>query len=270
MKSITYTRIRYAIKNRKDKFVKRLKFFLNIEEVFRPNYCNEFVTVFSHPRSGTHFLEAFIAENFYQEKDFIPTKIGWGHWSNTQYTPDSNRYHKLFGSHIFPTKTLKKIDYPLVYIYRDGRAVAYSIWKTDNFIHPKYKDTSFSDFLRLKLDWKGSPAFKSKEKNTIAEHWEKHVSGWIKYSRTNKNILVVKYEDLIDDPYSIYLKIHSKFFNEKVKLLLGEVDTIREPVGLKPNKAKKNSWHEVFSNKDLIFFKDQLTDDFLIKEYFKG
>jgi hypothetical protein len=127
------------------------------------------------------------------KESYGTTSVKWGHWANRKVTPNSNKYYKLFGSHAFPTKTMKKIDYPMIYIYRDGRAVAYSIWKTENFINPKYKNISFTDFLREKLDWKGSPAFRSKEKYTIAEHWEKHVIGWKKISKQNKNILIIRY-----------------------------------------------------------------------------
>lgn len=235
---------------------------INLSKGIKPRYADQFVTVFSHPRSGTHFTEAFLAKNFYRDRmdEFQSKNIGWGHWANSKINPDSNPYWKLFGSHYFPSERLKKIDYPIIYIIRDGRAVAYSIWKTENFIHPKHKRISFSDFLRLKLDWKGSPGRKSKPTHNLAQHWENHVTGWCKLASKNDNILVIHYEKLVDEPYEIYQKIHNKFFRHQPLLKVDEIDAIKHAVGLKPNQAKKDSWQDVFTKEDLIFFKRQLND----------
>jgi hypothetical protein len=244
---------------------KKAKYILSLEKVVRPTFSNQYVTVFSHPRSGTHFLEAFIARNFYENENFETTDVKWGHWANRQIKHDSNKYYKLFGSHVFPTKTMKKIDYPMIYIYRDGRAVAYSIWKTENFINPKYKNISFTDFLREKLDWKGSPAFRSKEKYTIAEHWEKHVIGWKKISKQNKNILIIRYEDLVDNPYSVYKEIHQKFFSNQKLKEKHEIDKVLNPLGLKPNRATKDSWKNMFTELDKTYFESKLANNKLIQ-----
>lgn len=239
-------------------FKKRLKYHLSLEEVVRPKFSHKYVTVFSHPRSGTHFLEAFLARNFYEKEKFETTDVIWGHWSNRKISYNSNIYYKLFGSHAFPNKTMKKIDYPVIYIYRDGRAVAYSIWRTENFINPKHLDISFSNFLRLKLDWKGSPAFESKEKLTIAEHWEKHVLGWMNIAKNNTNILVIQYEDIIDQPYLVYKMIHKKFFPQQPLKTEDEIDKVKSPLGLKPNQATKDSWREAFNENDKAYFKKKL------------
>jgi len=76
------------------------------------------VKVYSHPRSGTHFLEAFLAKNFYQDKDLALAEITWGHWSNRKINKDGNPYGKLFGNHYFADENNN--ESPKIYIYRDG------------------------------------------------------------------------------------------------------------------------------------------------------
>lgn len=227
---------------------------------FSPSYAKKYIQIFSHPRSGTHLLEAFIGENFYKNIDISLKDIIWGHWADRQKTNLVNPYGKLFGSHIFPTRDILNIDYPSIYIYRDGRAVSYSIWKTLHFLHPKYNQLSFSNFLRTRIDWIGSPAFKCKPKMTIGEHWSKHVSGWLRYGAMNKNILIVKYEDLIRNPYQVYCLIRQRFFIHIELKKENQINIITKPLGLLPNKAKIDAWKELFSEEDLSFFHARIDD----------
>lgn len=216
-------------------------------------YNKPLLKVYSHPRSGTHFLEAFLAKNFYQNRDLSLDKVAWGHWSNRKVKEDGNPYGKLFGHHYFPS--IKNLKRPGIYIIRDGRAVGYSIWKTPNFLH---KDTdatiSFSDFLNTPLDWSGSPSKKTNEKLTFFEHWAKHCDEWIKFSEQEKKLLIVHYEDLVINPYETYLKIKRFNFKLKPKLSKDKLDIIKKPTGLLPNKAKVNSWKGNFTNEELERF----------------
>ncbi|WP_416443483.1 sulfotransferase domain-containing protein [Leeuwenhoekiella sp. A16] len=230
------------------------------------SYADKYIQIFSHPRSGTHFLEAFVGENFYRGEDLFVKNVEWGHWSNRKINSQGNKFQKLFGSHLFPRKECSKINYPSLYIYRDGRAVAYSIWNTENFVNLKFNNLSFSEFLKLKIDWVGSPAFKSKEKYTIAQHWERHVDGWLKYSKNNKNILVLKYEDLINDPIEVYYRIHERFFNTYPALHKDDINIINNAVGLKPNEAKKDSWRKKFTKEDESYFVSQLNNKEILEQ----
>lgn len=250
-----------SFKNKINKFLYRKMFFPSKLWV---EFSNSYVKVFSHPRSGTHFLEAFIAANFYPNHLFEPREGRWGHWANRKSNPGTNIHYKIFGSHKFPDKMFNQIDFPSIYIFRDGRAVAYSIWKTENFIHPKHKGISFSDFLRLKLDWKGGPGNKVKPKMNIAQHWEGHVKGWMDIVQHNSNILLVSYEQLVDEPYQVYLAIHRRFFEKESVVNEKELIRINQPTGLKPNKAKKDSWKDVFSEDDLSYFNSFIQDQRLI------
>jgi hypothetical protein len=233
----------------------KLKIYL--KNFWNRNFAQQMVKVYSHPRSGTHFLEAFIAENFYKEKNLSTDNVNWGHWSNRKINSEGNPYGKLFGSHHFPKKKYKK-EFK-IYIVRDGRAVAYSIWKTPNFIHKDLKNISFHDFLNLQLDWKGTPATKSEPKLSILEHWYEHVKAWEEASLEDDNLLLVKYEELIKNPYSVYLQIQNKFFRKNKLLSLNELDIIKKPVGLLPNKAIVNSWEKEFSDKDKLLYEKILS-----------
>ncbi|MEH0157670.1 sulfotransferase domain-containing protein [Limibacter armeniacum] len=231
-----------------------------VEQEFK--YSNKYVLVFSHPRSGTHFMEAFLAKNFYQQEDLMTDNVVWGHWSNRLVNGKGNEFGKLFGSHIFPNRGIGKVKMPIIYIYRDGRAVAYSIWKTNNFIHSKYKGISFSDFLRLKLDWRGTPAIKvDNPSQNIVEHWFEHVNTWFDYAKRNNKVVIVRYEDLVRNPYQVYLMIHNKVFSDELLLSNDNVNPISNAVGLLPNKAVIDSWREAFSESDLDFFMSNVKHD---------
>lgn len=210
------------------------------------------VKVYSHPRSGTHFLEAFLASNFYANKDLSIAPITWGHWSNRKVKEEGNPYGKLFGSHYFPD--LVKEQGPKIYIYRDARAVAYSIWKTSNFIHKDLVGISFSDFLRSKIDWSGSTSRRMESSLTILEHWEAHIKQWRAFANEQK-ILVVRYEDLLANPYNVYTRIHDAHFKRSPILTELQLDPIKAPIGLLPNKAKSDSWKEIFTEQDLAFYR---------------
>lgn len=216
--------------------------------------------VYSHPRSGTHFLEAFLAKNFYKNKDLNISNVAWGHWSNRRTNELGNPYGKLFGNHFFPDRNLNMK--PKIYIIRDGRAVAYSIWKTNNFIHKDHKGISFKEFLRTKIDWSGSPATSCEPQYNIIEHWYSHVNSWLDFKKQNDNILLIRYEDLINQPYEQYLKIHNKFFSKTKIISENKLDVIKKPVGLLPNKATKDSWKDAFDEEDLSFFFSSIPKDF--------
>lgn len=222
------------------------------------------IKVYSHPRSGTHFVEAFLANNFYPNTDLSITPIEWGHWANRKVKEAGNPHGKLFGHHYLPSSYMVKANVKKLYIYRDPRAVAYSVWNTENFLHPELEGISFSDFLRLKLDWEGTPSKKAEKPQwNIAQHWYEHVSRWL--SLKDPNLLVVRYEDLVESPEKIYEKIKMKFFLpnfifDKILLQKNKVQIVEKPVGLLPNSAKKDSWKSVFTSADLEFFNSQIPE----------
>lgn len=225
--------------------------------------------IFSHPRSGTHFLEAFVAKNFYPTHNLSVKNVEWGHWSNRKLRKE-NPYGELFGGHHLPTKRYRFNPSPLIYIYRDGRAVAYSVWKTPNFLNSEMSELSFSEFLRTPLDWEGSPGNMVNHGKNIIEHWVHHLESWFSLKG---NVLMISYEELKDSPENIYNKIIQRCF--PVKFFTGilnsnsDIKTIDEPIGLLPNKGTKNGWEEIFSDEDLNFFYENVPQYLLDKIYRK-
>lgn len=158
----------------------------------------------------------------------------------------------------------------MIYIYRDPRAVAYSIWKTANFINPKHQGISFSDYLRLKLDWCGTPSIKTEPKWTVAQHWFNHVNAW--HQLDNPKLLILRYEDLKDDAERIYDQILKFFFPFKNYLIENKIfkktktDPISKPLGLLPNIGIKDAWKKIFTSEDEHFFLGQIPDHRYIKK----
>ncbi|PNQ72111.1 hypothetical protein C1T31_13485 [Hanstruepera neustonica] len=207
------------------------------------------VKVYSHPRSGTHFLEAFLAQNFYPDTNLFIPDVAWGHWSNRQIKKEGNPYGQLFGNHYFAKYNTDSS--PKIYIVRDGRAVAYSVWKTPNFLHQDVSQQSFKEFLHTPLDWHGSPSHKVKTpKLTILEHWAEHVASWQALAAQTPQVLLVHYETLVNDPYAVYNAIRGKFFSELPLKEARDLKVIERPIGLLPNKGKPDTWKPYFDDDD--------------------
>lgn len=229
---------------------------------FKRNVLNSsptpLVHIYSHPRSGTHFLEAFLAKNFYPDLDLRVHEPMWGHWSNRKTNIKGTEYGKLFGSHRFPSN--KTVDYgPAIYIYRDVRAVAVSCWKTPNFKHASWDKLSFSEYLRRPLDWRGSPGNPTTESSpslTIVQHWYAHLEAW----KDREDIYFVRYEDLINQPEKTARQISEEFRFLKMPRL---IDPITSPTGLLPNAAKSDGWKNYFiSSEDIDYVYSLVPKDY--------
>lgn len=219
---------------------------------------NNYIKIFSHPRSGTHFLEAFLAKNFYDGQDLSSNgAIYYGHWSNKILLEAGEPYHKLFGSHLFPEDS--KFTEKMIYIYRDGRAVIASIYNS-KFYNKDWEGLSFSEFLRKEIDWVGGPGQKKHTKMNIVEHWFQHTDTWLKIK--NDNLLCIRFEDLKEQPDKIYMDICKKFYPKKfwkAKIFgVQNINPISKKVGLVPNKATIHSWKDLFTQNDLDFFYEQI------------
>jgi len=210
------------------------------------------IRIYSHPRSGTHYLAALMGMNFYPFLFLSKKNIERGHWSDRKVYPEGFGYAKLFGSHRFPAEDLSNIGLPALYIYRDGRAVAWSVWKTPGCLHQDLKGISFPEFLRMKLDWTGSPGMRDREKNgyTIGQHWKAHVEAWHRVKA--RHYLILRYEDLVLKTDETLLRIREKFpfliFRKKFKNPL-------KLVGHLPNEGSTDAWKEHYRTEDLDYFR---------------
>ena len=204
---------------------------------------------------------SFLGENFYKNVDTAIGPYEWGHWSSRRVNVSGNPFGKLVGSHKFFSEIDEGTAYPNIYIFRDGRSVATSLWRTDNFLNAKTLPLEFSDFLRMKLDWKGSPGYKSVPESTIAQHWCRHLHEWQHMS--SENTLLIRYEELLEAPEQIYFQIRNKFFPLRTakELILPrkKVFLSNKTVGIAPKiSSKKVPWEKVFTKDDDQFFRSQV------------
>jgi len=215
---------------------------------------NPLIKVCSHPRSGTHFLEAGLFYNFYQDgRDLSsPSDYERGHWNNEFRQHDTVRkpWGKLSSSHPFYKKNYK----PCVYITRNVRDVAFSIWKTKACLNPDWGDITFSEFIRKPLDWYKGHAYKAPpeymNKYTIFEHWLKHITSWLEHGNDD-GIIIVAYEDLKFNQVEVLNRI-SKYF----KLTCKKIIPIKSLVGFAPNKGSVGASESHFTDEDEEFYRE--------------
>jgi hypothetical protein len=188
--------------------------------------------VFSHRRSGTHFLLETLDLNFNK-------KVVW--WNS--------KSHAFFNNQRIPKDS--------IYLVRDGRDVmvsAYHYWRVGgeprSEIHGTMKryPTSFSQFLRGKLNTEFIP-----------EVWLPYVQDpigyWVRHTEWENHIYTVHYEDLVADPEKVMVEISFAFGVPLKKPPIKYMpERITELVGIFPRKGVVGEWKSHFSDNDLIFF----------------
>ncbi len=203
------------------------------------------IRVYSHPRSGTNLLMAFLGANFYPGQDLSTAPGRIGHWNNRVFG-QRNAWGRLAGHHHFYYDSGKPALRPAIYIYRDGRSVAVSTWKTKKFLAPEWKDWSFSKFLRTNLDWLGLPGRAIFAVRPIPKHWLDHVNSW----KVPDDILLVRYEDIVVRPQRV---------RDDIAVWSGikptrELHLVKKAVGWYPHGGGVDTWRDVFTQDDLDFF----------------
>ena len=209
--------------------------------------------IFSHPRSGTNFLGATIKENIYPDVDLSNTGGQCGHWENRTKI-GAVPFGKLFGSHVFPGRILRSnrwCEIPCIYIFRDGRAVVLSVWRSAGFLNPQMKHMRFSRYLRTKIDWNGSPGSRViTPKENIIQHWFRHVKAWHRFENRH-DLLIVRYEHLLlnlDEQLNRireFLGLSKRYATKQVKQLVGPSPHADPKIG---------TWKQFFKEKDLKYF----------------
>lgn len=163
-----------------------------------------------------------------------------GHWSEpvTVLAPPL----RLHGGHQFYHAGLLG---PRVYLYRDGRDVALSLWRTKAFQHQGARDLGFSEFLRAPLDWHATPRRRAKPYLTIVEHWLAHVNSW-----DDAPAYFLRYENLLTDRAAEITRL-GKFLGLEPDMEALDV----EPVGPFPSGDHRVSkWRDGFNSDDLDYF----------------
>ena len=203
--------------------------------------------VYSHPRSGTCWMNMLLMQAFLGHARTERAKTG--HWSVpiSAIMPEKT----LWGGHPFYRPNLPG---PRIYLYRDGRDVALSWWRTKAFQHKKDRGLSFSEFLRTPLDWWLSPRRRATSGLTFVEYWLRHLSSWHQAPDTH----FVRYESLLLHTEAELASI-AAFIGQK--LLVGARAT--EGAGPFPSgDYRTRKWESAFSDDDLTYFFEIVPRDF--------
>lgn len=194
--------------------------------------------LYSHPRSGINYLRALLAEAVTGERS--GTTAATGHWSNRFECQVPTL--PIFGGH---SHFSHKLPGPRIYLYRDGRDVALSLWRTRGFQAVDWRGLSFAEFLRRPLDWYATPGKPSERGLTIAEHWRAHLDSW-----RGRAACFVRYADLLADSGGELERI-ARYCAVKLAVVPSEpCDCGPEPSG----DYRVSKWRDVFTAEDLAYF----------------
>jgi hypothetical protein len=214
--------------------------------------------VYGFPRSGNHYLIELLALNFYRGIDLQGTDGEVGHWADRQRVKGS-RYGKLAGHHGPPEDESGRATFDpttAVYIYRDGRAVAASLYKSPHFKNPQWQGQSFSEFIRKPLDWAWSPGARANRGLNVIEHWREHLDLW----RSCWWVYKVQYELAVEDPAGTLDSIAARFdLGPRTSYNLPELG---ELVGWFPSGGVLTGWRSLWSADDLDYFWSIVKPDF--------
>lgn len=209
---------------------------------------NPVIKIYSHIRSGTHYLGHLLGLNFYKGLDLSTNPGYWGHWADRQFGGGSE-VGRLFGHHMGPPPG----EGPGVYLVRDGRDVAVSLWRTRHFLRPDMHRMPFNQFLRTPLDWAWSPSvplgrYKSR---TVIDNWYEHVTTWAEYVEKNSNILMLSYRFVTRSPIPALYLLKKRFGLEWEDI---DFTPVHRLVGISPNRGQCGGWRSLFFPDDLDYF----------------
>lgn len=220
----------------------------------------DLIKVWGHPRSGNGLMMEYMARAFYPVEDLATRPGRAGHWADRRPSV-MHRLGKLAGGHAFSPLRVVRDGGPVrfsgpawaieglpgaVYVYRDGRDVMASLWRTKAFMHPKARKLSFSEWLRRPLDWLESPAHRAIPTLYAPAHWRIHVDGWAETAGAFR----VRYEDMVRCPEFPIRAIWAWADS----LILHDFEPVEGLVGTFPNEGRIGAWRDVFSDDDLAFF----------------
>lgn len=222
--------------------------------------------IWGHPRSGNHYLASAIHRAFYRSDEKFALRVmasGTGHWSQRQLgvledfgsqsaEASTVPWGLLLGSHVSSPPTEPR---EAIYVYRDGRDVALSIYNWTRFRGAHEVDIGLSEYLRRPIDWIGSPGHRAPRNALLWERWRDHVSNWLQ----NEDVLAVRYEDLVIDLNGQLKRIANRF-----NLALPEHHDGTVPVGWNASKSKNRlaRWRGILSAENVALYNDLVPHGF--------
>ena len=218
------------------------------------------IIVFSHERSGTHFLINSIALNFgYASSQIDIDKaqgVNWADFATGKQwferfrgIPVSNIFKSHHDARFFvPLMDLLTDEYQIFYIYRDGRDVMTSFWHYLNQLAPGWgpQTETVGQFLRAR-PFGGILQYQLQEVETMLDRWVVHADSWY---NTRSKVHFVCYDDL-----------HNKF-EDAMKVISNVLDQplinlhrpgLDSPSSL-PWRGKTGNWEQFFTEEDILYF----------------
>ena len=223
--------------------------------------------IWGHPRSGNHFLASVIHEAFYGSDPRFALQVSaaaTGHWSQRQggahetfgSDPAAGSttvpWGRLLGSHAWTPPP--ELD-DAIYIYRDGRDVALSVYHWNRFRRADEQSLSFSEYLRRPIDWIGSPGFRAPRRMLLWEHWRAHVKHWLARS----DVFAVRYEDVVEDVDGQLRRIATRFGVPLVTTVNGS-----RPVGWNASEpsSRVGRWRGRLDDSDIALYNELVPSAF--------
>jgi hypothetical protein len=198
--------------------------------------------VYGFPRSGNHLLMELLGRNLYNGADLSSPGGEVGHWAD-RVKVGGPQFGALTGHHGPPENYDPRSS---VYVYRDGRAVAASLYRSDHFKHPEWAGMTFSEFIREPLDWAWSPGAKANRGKTVVEHWLEHLQLWKNAPAAYK----VQYEWMTQEPGCVLDMIASRMNLPLVQ----ELDAPDTLVGWFPSGGMRDGWRDLWGYDELDYW----------------
>ena len=202
--------------------------------------------VFSHPRSGTHFLGCALALNF--DLDVESRQIDRDYFQRDQprfVTGTGDSDDVPWGSLVAHDQVHRFFDHvtddfqPRLYVYRSCAEVMASVfrWKMlrNHRDDPLLRDPalSFEEFLTRPMSWQESVHTRARFELTPIEHWAFHVSAWLESGE-----MCVRYQDLVERYDATLAGIGDRF---GLKRVASDWRPVTERVGYNPGRPVRNS-----------------------------
>ena len=199
----------------------------------------------SYPRSGNTFFRVLLNSVFniktysiYDDRYDIGADKATSDIVGHEFLPDNfnlDTFRKDKKLYIIKTHELLNNDVleedKIIYLMRDGRESTLSFWKYGvTFVKSKY---TLNDVI-------------------ATGGWGKHISSWSPH--TKSNTLLIKFENLIDNPSS-YLEDISNFI--KINAINKKIPTFNELKKINPKffrSGQKDSWKNEYSNDNIEMF----------------
>lgn len=228
------------------------------------NYRCDDIVLASYPKSGSTWLRFIISNviteqlklgkivDFAVSQELMPaiSPLGMAHAD-----PNMLKSPRFFRSHSNFTPRFPNVIYQL----RDGRDVMVSYF----FHYIKFKKYSYSflDFLK---------------EESVLNGWKEHVNSWILKNDNRQNLVLVKYEDMIEDTYkavsemlgSLGYKYKKEWLNKAIQNSsfknmqkieeqkgLGHVKSVNKNVKF-VRKGGYGGWSEHFGDEEKVIFKE--------------